>query len=138
MIAEKFFKKMFFLGSLWNLLGGIAALILTDWVFKMQGLNPPFPRNYYYSWIALFMTFGIGYYMVYKDMYANKNIVILGIIGKFAFACIFIYYMAIYWAQIPHIFLIGVVGDLIFVVLFSVFLFYAKISGRKTEGVSNG
>ena len=135
MIAERFFKKMFFTGSLWNLAGGIAAIILTDRVFKMQGLNPPFPRNYYYSWIALFMTFGIGYYMVYKDMYANKNIVILGIIGKLAFACIFIYYMAIHWTQIPHIFLIAVVGDLIFVVLFSMFLLFVRMSGRKTEEI---
>ena len=127
---EKFFKGMFFIGGLWNVVGGVAATFLTDWVFKRQGLNPPFPPNYYYSWIALFMTFGIGYFMVYKNMYSNKNIVILGIIGKLAFALIFIYYMILYWAQIPHLFLMGVIGDLIFVILFSMFLFFAKISGK--------
>ncbi len=73
--------------------------------------------------------------MVYKDMYANTNIVILGIIGKFAFACIFIFYVIKYWAKIPHIFLVGVIGDLIFVVLFSMFLLHVKLLNQKTEEV---
>ncbi len=129
-MLEKLFRKMFLLGAMWNFIGGVAAIFLTDWAFRRQGLVPPFPGNYYYSWIALFMTFGIGYFMVYRDMYGNKNIVILGIIGKLAFAGIFICYMTKYWGLIPHIFLIGVIGDLIFVLLYSMFLLYAKISGK--------
>jgi len=98
----------------------------TNWVFGRQNLTPPHPPLYYYAWIALFMTFGIGYYMVYLNMYANRNIVILGIIGKLAFAAVFLYNMWAFKGEVPTFFLIPVVGDLVFVVLYWMFLRFAQ------------
>lgn len=121
---------MFFVGALWNFLGGILTLVLTKWAFQQAGINVPDPTAYYYSWIALYMTFGIGYYMIYKDMYANKNIVILGIIGKLAFALIFLVEMLVLEAGIPRPFLIAAVGDLVFVALFVMFLCFARKQGK--------
>ena len=88
------------------------------------------PPAYFHAWIALFMVFGIGYYMVYRDMYSNKNIVILGIIGKLGFAIIFAYNMIAYRNQVPMFFLIPLIGDLVFVVLFWAFLNFARKAGR--------
>src|SRR5215469_13794646 len=89
-MGDHFFKRMFLLGALWNVLGGAFIVIATPWIFSRAGLRPPEPSLYYDSWIALFVTFGIGYFMVYRNPDANKNIVILGIIGKLAFSVIFI------------------------------------------------
>ena len=129
-MSESFLKRMFLVGAIWNLLGGVLVLVLTDWIFASVNLTPPYPPAYYQSWIALFMTFGIGYYMAFRDPYANKNIVILGMIGKLAFAAIFIRSMIVFPGQIPMYFLIAVIGDVIFAVLFGMFLNFAKKKGQ--------
>lgn len=129
-MSENWYKNMFLAGTLWNLLGGVFIIAATGWIFATAGLQPPRPPVYYYAWIALFMTFGIGYYMVYRDMYGNKNIVILGIIGKLAFATIFMANLLMFCGQAPSFFLIPLAGDLVFVVLYWMFLSFAKRTGR--------
>jgi hypothetical protein len=99
--------------------------------FASAQLSPPQPRVYYYSWIALFITFGIGYHLVYRDMYGNKNLVTLGIIGKLSFSAIFIAGIILNPGKIPLFFLIPVIGDLVFVVLFWKFLNYARSMGKR-------
>ena len=123
---QRFYRIMFLIGAIWNLAGGVLILLLTDWVFTSAGLKPPSPPAYYQGWIALFMTFGLGYYMVYRDMYGNKNIVILGMVGKFLFAVVFAINMLRYPGQIPLLFLIPMIGDLLFVVLYGMFLNFAR------------
>ncbi len=129
-MGDRFFKQMFLVGALWNVLGGAFIVIATPWIFSRAGLPLPEPFLYYYSWIALFVTFGIGYYMVYRNPYANKNIVVLGIIGKLAFSAIFIGSMVARPGQAPRFFLIPVTGDLIFVVLFWWFLSSTREAAR--------
>ena len=132
-MGERFYRNMFFVGTIWNLLGGVLIIALTDWIFGSAGLAPPAPPAYYQGWIALFMTFGVGYYMVYRDMYGNINIVILGMLGKLAFSVIFAANMILYPGTIPLVFLIPVAGDLIFVVLFGMFLNFARRRGASAE-----
>jgi hypothetical protein len=127
---ENFYKSVFLIGALWNIAGGVFITLFTGWIFSTANLTPPQPLAYYHSWIALFVTFGIGYYMVYKDMYGNKNIVFLGMVGKLAFAIIFLYYMLTFRGQIPLFFLIPVIGDLVFALLFGMFLGFAKRIGK--------
>jgi hypothetical protein len=129
-MGEHVYRRIFLIGSLWNLLGGVFIVVFADWIFVSSNLNLPDPPVYFYSWIALFMVFGIGYFMAYVDMYGNKNIVILGIIGKLAFSAIFIVGMTVLPQRIPKGFLIAVAGDLVFVVLFWKFLRFAHRSGR--------
>jgi hypothetical protein len=124
-MSENFYQRMFLTGALWNLLGGIVLVAITGKIFSSAKLPPPQPPVFYYAWIALFMTFGIGYWMVSADPYGNRNIVILGIIGKLAFSVIFVTYMVLFSGQVPLLFLIPIVGDLIFVVLFWMFLRFA-------------
>jgi hypothetical protein len=125
-LDEAFYKNMFLVGAVWNVLGGGLIVTTTEWIFASAGLRPPEPPLYYHAWIALFVVFGIGYYMVSRDLYRNKNIVVLGIIGKLAFSAIFIYNMMRYPSQVPWCFLIPVIGDLVFVVLFGMFLGFAR------------
>jgi hypothetical protein len=125
-LGEAFYKNMFLVGAVWNVLGGGLIVAATGWIFSRAGLRPPEPPLYYNAWIALFVVFGIGYYMVSRDLYRNKNIVVLGIIGKLAFSAIFIYNLISYPSQVPRFFLIPVIGDLVFVVLFGMFLGFAR------------
>ena len=129
-MSETFYKRMFLVGALWNLLGGIAVIGLTAKIFSSANLTPPQPPLYYHAWIALFMTFGIGYWMVSVDMYGNRNIVILGMIGKLAFSVVFVANMVLFRGQVPLLFLIPVTGDLIFVILFWMFLRFAAHRSR--------
>lgn len=125
-MGQTFYKNMFLAGAIWNVLGGAILLGIQDWVFSTADLNPPDPPLYFYGWIALFMTFGIGYYMVSRDLFNNKNIVILGIIGKLVFSGIFIYYVISASDLVPMLMLVPVIGDLVFVALFGMFLNYTR------------
>ena len=125
-MTETGYKRLFFIGALWNLAGGAFIILATPWIFHSAGLTPPSPPLYYYAWIALFMTFGFGYYLVFRDLYRNKDIVLLGAIGKFVFAVIFIWSFAVYPGEVPRFFVIPVIGDLVFAVLFVMFLRFAR------------
>jgi hypothetical protein len=120
---------MFIIAAWWNLAGGAFIILATGWVFESAGLPPPSPPLYYQSWIALFLTFGLGYYLVARDMYRNRDIVLLGAIGKSAFAAVFLYHFAANPGSAPRFFLIPVAGDLVFVVLFIMFLRFARRKG---------
>jgi hypothetical protein len=67
---------------------------------------------------------GIGYYYVFRDLYAKLNIVRLGIYGKTGFAVIFIYYVA--FGGFYLLFLTGTIIDLGFVGLYVLFLAHAR------------
>jgi len=129
-MTEDGYRRMFLIGALWNLVGGAIIVVATHWVFQWAGLQIPSPAVYYYSWIALFVSFGVGYYKVYQDMHRNRDIVLMGAIGKSAFAAVFLYYYLAYPGQVPWFFVIPLVGDAVFVVFFVMFLRYAR--QRKT------
>ena len=128
-MSETAYRRMFLIGAIWNVAGGAFIIAATGWIFRSAGLTEPFPPLYYYAWIALFMTFGVGYYLVYRDMFRNRDIVLLGAIGKTAFAAVFLYDFAVYSGAVPRFFLFPVIGDLIFVVLFVMFLRFARTKG---------
>jgi hypothetical protein len=125
-MTETFYRRMFLVASVWNIGGGVVIASFGGLIFSRVGLSLPEPPAYFHSWIALFMVFGVGYYMVYRDMYSNKNIVILGILGKLGFAIIFAYNMIAYPNKIPLFFLAPLIGDLVFVALFLAFLNFAR------------
>ncbi len=111
--------------ALWNIVGGAVLVLLMPFVFGLSKLQPPDPPVWYYCWIALFVTFGIGVLSVYRDMYANKGFVPIGIIGKVSFSVIYLYFFLARPGEIPALILIGVVGDLIFSALYGSFLRFA-------------
>ena len=128
-MTEAAYKRILLVGALWNLVGGTFIVVATGWIFSLSNLPVPSPSEYYYSWIALFMTFGLGYYLAYRDMYRNRDIVLLGAIGKLAFAAIFLYGYATH-AALPLFFLIPTVGDILFAVLYLMFVRFAAQKGN--------
>lgn len=125
MFSDSFYRRMFFVAALWNILGCAFLFFFPGWVFGLPFMERPTPPLFYQSWLALAFVFGIGYYIVYLDMFANKNIVILGTIGKAVFAITFAINMLVY-GDIPNIFWGAVSGDAVFVIFFLMFLAYAE------------
>ncbi|MBL8230739.1 MAG: hypothetical protein JNL98_19760 [Bryobacterales bacterium] len=120
--SESFFRHVFLAGALWNLIVGLFLFLFADSIYQMAGLRLPSPPVHFYCWIALFMTFGVGYAMAWRNPVANRGIVLLGIIGKLALSVVFLASMAAAPDQIPRFFLIPVNGDLVFAGLFWAYL----------------
>jgi hypothetical protein len=121
-MGETFYRRMFLVSALWNLVGGAVLVLFMPQVFALSNVPVPEPRVWYYCWIALFVTFGIGILSVYRDMYANRAFVPIGIIGKVSFSVIYVWYYFARPGEVPAFVLIGVVGDLIFSALYGAFL----------------
>ena len=85
-MGETFYKRMWFIATFYNVVGGIGIFILGPWVFSLAGEAVPTPPLYYQAWIAMFATIGVGYWFVYRDLSKNRDVIIMGIIGKLAFA----------------------------------------------------
>lgn len=122
--SDTFYRRVFLAGAIWNLAGGAFIVAATGWIFATAGLPTPSPPMYYQSWIALFIVFGVGYYLVARDLDRNRDIALLGGIGKLAFAAIFLYHYIASPGQAPAFFWIPLIGDVVFAVLF--LRFYAQ------------
>jgi hypothetical protein len=123
-MTDQTYRRIFLVGAIWNLLG--AGLLFLFWrqAFALFQLQPPNYLAFFQAWLALAFVFGIGYYYVSKNLYGNLNIVKLGIYGKTAFAAIFIYHVL--FAHFHPVFLSGAIIDLVFVVLYVLFLVHAR------------
>jgi hypothetical protein len=126
-MSDQTFRRIFLVGALWNLLGAGLFFIFWRQAFAFFHLEPPNYLAFFQSWLALAFVFGIGYYYVFRDLYANLNIVRLGIYGKMGFAVIFIYHVA--FGDFHPVFLSGAIIALVFGGLYALFLAHAR---RKT------
>jgi hypothetical protein len=126
-MSDQTFRRIFLVGALWNLLGAGLFFIFWRQAFAFFQLEPPNYLAFFQSWLALAFVFGIGYYSVFRDLYANLNIVRLGIYGKMGFAVIFIYHVA--FGDFHPVFLSGAIIGLVFGGLYALFLAHAR---RKT------
>lgn len=137
-MSDTVYRRIFLLGALWNLAGGAFILFAGSWIFALDGLTVPDPGAYYYSWIALFMTFGIGYYLASRDPHANRSVALLGAIGKLAFAAVFLAYLVGSPGRVPRFFFIPVAGDIVFAALYGRFLLDVRerpgYAGRAGKG----
>jgi len=120
-----FFSRMFFLGSLWNFGVGLTGIFFYDFSVRFlfgvhaagDGLVAQVGFRFFMAAVVLF---GAGYFMVSRDLSRNRGIVWLGLSGKlmvfFAVSVLFILTDVTIW------FFLGAFTDLIFAVLFVLFL----------------
>jgi len=124
--AETGYRKLFFVAALWNLALGLAFLLMFSRLMTLFGMPTPAREltAFHQMAILLAMVYGIGYYMVSRDLYSHKGIVLLGVIGKIIVFALFLYHMLFSGLHFL-IFLVGF-GDLIFALLFIMFLRFAR------------
>ncbi|TXT41396.1 MAG: hypothetical protein FD135_269 [Comamonadaceae bacterium] len=121
---EKLIKYIFLLAALWNLIGAFFGYFNTAYTF--QGIfgrelsDSLYFQIYQGTWGTTFVYF-FGYLLVAHNPVKHVGIVIVGGIGKFAFA---LKEMEFYLSGIAHPYiLIIVVGDFIFLLLFAYYFF---------------
>ena len=120
------YRKMFLVAAAYNLVLGFAFLVFFSRLMTLLGMPVPLRESNVFTQMAILlaMAYGVGYYMVSRDLYGQKGIVLLGIIGKSIVFILFVYHFVLSDLHLA-IFLIGV-GDLVFVLLFWKFLLFAR------------
>jgi len=122
---EPYYKALFLIAAIYDTLLGFIFLFFYKIIYEI--LNIPLPQ--YPSYISLSAAFvfviGLGYYLVYRNLYANRDLVKIGAIYKLAYFLVVTYYF--FFGILPHIlFLVFGIIDFIFLILFLEFLSSTK------------
>jgi len=128
-ISNDLWQKMFFLGSLWNIGIGLIGLCFYNFAITMFFGAEAVTDNllvliFFRFFIIAVMLFGIGYYVVSRDLSGNRALVWLGLIAKLIIFFTFVYYYALGQATWFSVFAVS--GDLLFSILFIMFLYQTK------------
>ncbi len=127
---KNYYKYLFLIGAIWNLVVGflfIALSPLADSVFPLFGMESPTSLVFFQGFFGLTSLFGIGYYLVSRNIEKNHGIILLGVIGKFYLFILFLIYFIIGASNFLPV--ATVIVDLVFGCLFVEFL----ISIRKID-----
>ena len=127
MPKQDYYKKMFFVGAIWNWAATSTFIFGYKILFPLFGMELPGYPVFLMMFLGLCFVFGIGYYWVSRDLTKNHGIVKMGIIGKL------IVFVGLSWAGITgqvHFILVGPgIVDLVFAILFIEFLNTYKNAG---------
>ncbi|WP_404366797.1 hypothetical protein [Marinobacter sp.] len=120
-----FFTKLFLVAALWNLTGAIFGFFNTAFTFEVifnRMIEDPLMLAVYKGAWGTTLIYFIGYLIVARNPEKHYGIVITGGIGKLGYI---ITLLQLYVAGIasPIIFII-VIGDSIFLILFSYYFFH--------------
>jgi len=130
-IRKKFYKKLFLIAAFYDFIIGFIFLFFYKPLFRALEIPIP-PDSSYLSLSAAFVfTLGIAYYLIYKNIEGNRDLVKVGIFYKFTYVLIGLYYFL--FSSVPHmIFIVFAIFDTIFLVLFLEFLVYI-MKNKKQE-----
>jgi hypothetical protein len=126
---SKWWSIMFYIAAVFNILAAVWSLLTPEnTALLMYGsktaLDNPAASINSTAFLVFVIIFGIGYAMVAKDTSKNRGIVWLGIIGKlYVFSAWGFYCKA---GLVTPTAFIGTSGDLIFSILFIIFLYKTR------------
>ena len=126
MQGDVFWKRLWLAAAWHNFIAFAVLLLWRNRIYTSAGEPSPAPMLslHYDTWIGLVLVFGILYYMVYKNMYANRNLVIIGILGKITSATPQLVYLILYPDRYPPMLIIPIVTDYAFALLYWRFLMF--------------
>lgn len=114
---ERYYRGLFLVAAIYDLVLGIAFTFFHIQVFDMFGVTPP--ESGYIPLLGSFLfVIGVAYYLIWRgDLHQQRDMIFVGTLYKLAYSAIAL----IYWARgdIPHVAFGAVFGiaDLIFFVL---------------------
>ncbi len=130
--TEKIYKIIFVIAAVWNISGGLDAIFSFEanmtslWGAKYIPMfydNRVALSTYRLFWV-LVIIFGVGYYVVSRDLTKNRAVVWMAVGGKLA---VFMVWSDDYRiGAIQSAALIGGTGDLMFTLIFLLFLWQTR------------
>jgi hypothetical protein len=134
-ISPTFWSRVFRFKGAWNCILGVAFLVGDDAVRDRLGVPRPDPV-YRAMFLALAFSFGIGYWRVGGCLAENTEVVRIGVFGQLAVFGVLFYAVTIMPNRLPWPFLLPGIVDLVFAVLFILFL-VARAGQAETGAVSD-
>ena len=114
-------KYVFQLKAIINWIESIALLFADRWIRELLGEKPLINSEYLQLFVVLVFVIGIGYWWVSQDISRNREIVKLGIYAQSSVFVVLAYQTLI--GNVHPFYLIPGVIDLIFAILFGLFLY---------------
>lgn len=133
------YRRVFLIAAIWNISGGLAAIFLFEsnmtslWGAEYIQLfyeNRVALSTYRLFW-ALVIIFGVGYFIVSQDLTKNRAVIWMAVAGKLTVFIIWSYDYSI--GAIQPAALIGGTGDLIFTLIFLLFLWQTRDTGTSIQ-----
>jgi hypothetical protein len=128
----KYYRVLFLIASVYDLVLGIIFLFFYKPVFELLGIPEKIPQfGGYISLIGAFLfVIGVAYYLIYRgDLNKNIDLILVGALYKLAYCAVTFCYFAI--GKIPHILflsLFGVVDFIMFILMMECLIFISKIN----------
>jgi len=126
---EKYYKVLFIISGLYDFILGFGFCFLYKWLFKTLLQQPlPQPPIYFQVCAAFIGLMGIGYFLVWKNLYRNVDLVIIGGGMKVIYILGAIWYST--YAIVPWALTLLAVSDIVFIILYIEFLRFAKVNKK--------
>lgn len=108
---------LFFIAAAYDFVLGVVLLAMHPAIFAYFGVPPPNHPGYVEFPAALVIIFGVGFWMVARDPWRNRDIIKLGILLKLAYAGVVLGHAA--RGAMPGMWIPWAWADLAFVVAFA-------------------
>jgi len=128
----RLFKTLFLVAALYDGILGLLFFFFYKPVFDALGIPLPDNASYIHLTAGFIFVQGVGYWLVYRDMLKNVDIVKIGVVYKAIYSGVALYYLAI-GQLLDAVFAWFAAFDLGFLALFIVFLALARPQ-RVTSG----
>jgi len=115
---------MFFVGAIWNWIVALSLLFGADAMRSLTGTTMPIDPLGKQLFSMCVIVFGLGYYIVSRDVSRNEGIVMLGIVGKLGVVAVFFQHAVA--GDVPLVLLAPAMVDLVFAGLFAEFLWRGR------------
>lgn len=116
---EFFYRGLFLVSAIYDLVLGIVFTFFYTWAFGLFGISDQLPEfGGFLSLIGAFLfVIGIAYWLIYRgDLYKNIDLITVGTLYKLAYCAIAYTYFAI--GPIPHIIFIALFGIIDLIMFF--------------------
>ncbi len=125
-ISDTFFIRMFTLAGLWNAGIGLTGIFFTGFSIDLFFRSDPAAMEFvgvlmFRLFMVAVMIFGVGYYIVSRELMLNRGIIWLGLTSKITLFVLFMFFFITGRATL--IAALAVTGDFLWSILFLLFIY---------------
>ena len=128
MNKEAKYRGLFLVAGLYDLVLGAIFFLFYVPLYGYFGITLPNHPEYVQAPALFIVILGIMFFYIYRNMYKNVDMVKIGILSKATYSGLAFYHY--YLTSLPVIFVVFAWFDLAFLILFVMFLRFARLSGK--------